>query len=57
MPAWPSDLGAGTQLGSGRGQEAGPLTGMQLEEQFDSEVVEVTAVLNDLNEGGQATLS
>lgn len=33
------------------------LTGVQLEKQLDSEVVEVTAVLNDLDEGSQPTLS
>lgn len=33
------------------------LTGVQLEKQLDGEVVEVTAVLNDLDEGRQPTLS
>lgn len=33
------------------------LTGMQLEKQLDGEVVEVTAVLNDLDEGRKPTLS
>lgn len=32
-------------------------TSVQLEEQLDGEVVEVTAVLDDLDEGGQATLA
>lgn len=30
---------------------------MQFEKQLDGEVVEVTAVLDDLDEGGQATLA
>ena len=33
------------------------LTGVQLEKQLDGEVVEVTAILNDLDEGSQPTLS
>lgn len=33
------------------------LTGVQLEEQLDGEVVEVTAVLDDLYERSQATLA
>ena len=33
------------------------LTGVQLEKQLDSEVVEVAAVLDDLDEWGQATLA
>ena len=33
------------------------LTGVQLEEELDSEVVEMTAVLNDLDERGKPTLA
>lgn len=33
------------------------LTGMQLEKQLDFEVVELTAVLDDLDEWSQATLA
>lgn len=33
------------------------LTGMQLEEELDSEVIELTAVLNDLDERRKPTLA
>lgn len=48
----------GTGLwGSGRAPGAQGLTGVQLEHELDRVVVEMAAVLDDLDEGGQAALA
>lgn len=60
MPVYISPLGLGLDLrGRSRGEGTGAvgLTRVQPEHELDRVVVEVAAVLDDLDEGGQAALA